>query len=146
MQEIQDRAESLKDKNVLVLVNKCDLLKAEEQTEITRQLTTLPYPALFLSARNGDHLDTLRQRLLVMANIPENLEEDVIVSNQRHYEALCKALESISRIRQGMAANIPTDLLTEDLRDCIYHLNEIVGEVTSTDVLHHIFSHFCIGK
>ena len=146
MQEIEDRAESLKDKNVLVLVNKCDLLKAEEQTEITRQLTTLPYPALFLSARNGDHLDTLRQRLLVMANIPENLEEDVIVSNQRHYEALCKALESISRIRQGMAANIPTDLLTEDLRDCIYHLNEIVGEVTSTDVLHHIFSHFCIGK
>jgi len=146
MQEIWERSTALKDKNTLLIINKSDLLNDDLQKQLSLKVQLLPYPSLFISARNGKNLDSLHHQLLTMAHIPENLDEDVIVSNQRHYEALCKALESILRIRRGMEAGNPTDLLTEDLRDCIYHLSDIVGEVTSTDVLHNIFSHFCIGK
>ncbi|MDD4759499.1 MAG: tRNA uridine-5-carboxymethylaminomethyl(34) synthesis GTPase MnmE [Bacteroidaceae bacterium] len=147
MQEIRDRSTALKDKNTLLIINKCDLLNDTLQKEISLEIKSLPYSSIFISARTGNNLDLLRHQLVTMTHIPENIEqEDVIVSNQRHYEALCKALESILRIRRGMEAGNPTDILTEDLRDCIYHLSDIVGEVTSSDVLQNIFSHFCIGK
>jgi tRNA modification GTPase len=80
-------------------------------------------------------------------------ESDVIVSNVRHYEALCRAAEAIDRVLEGIgeadsaSPSLPTDLLAEDVRDCLRHLAEITGgEITTDEILSNIFSRFCIGK
>jgi len=72
---------------------------------------------------------------------------DIIVSNVRHYEALTRALEAIRRVQDGLATGIPTDLVAQDLRDCLSALAEITGgEITSEETLRTIFSRFCVGK
>ena len=71
---------------------------------------------------------------------------DVVVNNIRHYEALQKALASIRRVKDGLESGISGDFLSQDIRECIFHLSDIVGEVTNDMVLQNIFHHFCIGK
>ncbi len=72
--------------------------------------------------------------------------DDVIVSNARHYEALCSAREALQRVVEGLHTNLSGDFISQDFRECLHHLSTIVGEVTSDDVLQNIFHHFCIGK
>ena len=69
-----------------------------------------------------------------------------IVSNLRHYEALAAALTAIDRVIDGLHAGLSGDFISQDLRECIYHLSDIAGEVTTDDVLGNIFKHFCVGK
>ena len=71
---------------------------------------------------------------------------DVIVTNARHYEALTHALDSIHRVQDGLQMQLSGDFLSQDLRECIHHLSDIVGEVSTDSVLQNIFKHFCIGK
>ena len=71
---------------------------------------------------------------------------DIIVTNIRHYEALNRALEALNRVIDGLDTTIPADLIAQDLRECLYHLNDILGEVTTDEVLKTIFEHFCVGK
>ena len=129
------------DKQLIVVINKTDLLPPAD-------LPTLPCPALYLSARHEQHIDTLRRTLsATLARLTETAgPTDVIVSNERHYQALQQALASMHRVMDGLTAGLPTDLVAQDLRECIAHLGDILGEVTSTDLLHNVFSHFCIGK
>ena len=77
---------------------------------------------------------------------PSLSSNDVIVTNIRHYEALTHALESIHRVQEGLSANLSGDFISQDLRECIFHLSDIVGEVTTDQVLGNIFERFCIGK
>jgi tRNA modification GTPase len=69
-----------------------------------------------------------------------------LVTNVRHYEALLHASESLKSVQQGLEMNIPTDLVSQDLREALYHLGSITGEITTDEVLGSIFSRFCIGK
>ena len=78
--------------------------------------------------------------------IRQKEQEDIIVTNLRHYEALQHALESIHRVENGLQDNISGDFISQDIRECIYFLQDIMGEVTSDDVLGNIFKNFCIGK
>ena len=71
---------------------------------------------------------------------------ETIVSNLRHYEALSAALSAIDRVRSGLSAGLSADFVSQDLRECLHHLGEISGEVTTDDVLSNIFKKFCIGK
>ena len=71
---------------------------------------------------------------------------DVIVSNQRHYEALALASESLDASLSALRGGLPSDLLSEDIRQVLYHLGTITGEISSEDILKNIFSQFCIGK
>ena len=64
----------------------------------------------------------------------------------RHYEALTAAHADLIRVAEGLTIGLPGDLVSEDLRQCLHHLADIVGEVTSTEVLHSVFMNFCIGK
>ena len=74
-------------------------------------------------------------------------QNDIVVSNIRHYEALKHALDDIHRVQDGLNAQLSGDLISEDLRQCLFHLAEIVGgEITTDEVLGNIFKHFCIGK
>ena len=78
--------------------------------------------------------------------LPDLQTGDVIVSNARHYEALTHALEAIQRVQEGLQSQLSGDFISQDLRECIFHLSDIIGEVTTDQVLGNIFSRFCIGK
>lgn len=126
-------------KQLILVHNKEDLASA------------LPSPSIAcehiaISAKRGTHLDELKQLLVQCAHLPEISQADVIVTNARHHEALTHALEAIQRVQQGMDMGISGDFLAQDIRECIHHLSDIVGEVTTDDTLQFIFKHFCVGK
>lgn len=126
-------------KQLILVYNKEDLASA------------LPSPSIAcehiaISAKRGTHLDELKQLLVQCAHLPEISQADVIVTNARHHEALTHALEAIQRVQQGMDMGISGDFLAQDIRECIHHLSDIVGEVTTDDTLQFIFKHFCVGK
>ena len=99
-----------------------------------------------ISAKNGTGLEILRAHL---ASTQRDLMADsdtTLVTNQRHAQALSDARTSLLRVRDGLAAGIPTDLAAQDIREAIYHLGSIVGEISTDEVLGNIFRNFCIGK
>ena len=97
-----------------------------------------------LQALTGVGLSDLEQQLL--AAVPADDGSSLLVTNLRHYEALTLAHDDILRALDAFRANLPGDLISEDLRQCLSHLAEILGTITSDEVLANIFSHFCIGK
>lgn len=132
-----DIASRCEGRTLIRVLNKADLVPAH----------SVVAPGLIsISAKSGKGLDTLRRALLQAAALPSVSASDVIVTNARHYEALTHSLDSIHRVIDGLALDLSGDLIGEDLRQCIYHLSDIVGDVTTDDVLGNIFSHFCIGK
>ena len=102
--------------------------------------------SIAVSAKRKEHIEELQQLLIAAANIPAVTQNDIIVTNIRHYEALNNALEAIRRVQQGLANNLSGDFVSQDIRECIFHLSDIAGEVTNDMVLKNIFQHFCIGK
>ena len=134
-------------KNLIVLFNKCDKITPERRSEMTRTFQEVDAPQLFLSAKNRMGLDELETLLVETAALPEISQNDVIVTNIRHYEALVRALESIHRVQDGLQMNLSGDFVSQDLRECLSHLAEIVGGAFDVeDVLGNIFKNFCIGK
>lgn len=131
------------DKQLLIVLNKCDLM---DETEI--QPLSLPdkTAVITISAKEKRHIDELQQRLIEAAQLPTLTQNDVIVSNSRHYEALKHALDAIRQVEEGLTNNLSGDFITQDLRECIHHLSDIIGEVTTDEILNNIFLHFCIGK
>jgi tRNA modification GTPase len=96
-------------------------------------------------AKYGVGLDQLRQQLIDAA--PKTSDNDVIVTNARHYEALCRAHSHLLRVINGLQQQMSGDLLSEDLRQTLDTLAEITGgQITPNEVLGNIFSHFCVGK
>ena len=133
------------DQIVMQVINKCDMMLPSSSYLYHRQ----PDSRLFhISAANGDGLDLLRNALVKEVSLPTNLDDThAIVTNVRHYNTLNQALKALRRAKKAYTNQIPTDLVAEDLRQCLHHLGEITGsEVASEDVLHNIFAHFCIGK
>ena len=134
-------------KNLIVLFNKCDKITPERRSEMARTFEEVDAPKLFLSAKNRMGLDELETLLVETAALPEISQNDVIVTNIRHYEALVHALESIHRVQDGLLMNLSGDFVSQDLRECLSHLAEIVGGAFDVeDVLGNIFKNFCIGK
>ena len=132
-------------KQLIIVYNKADIATHTPHAvscgmpESTRSIS--------ISAKQGTNLDELKQLLVNAAGIPEISSSDIVVTNLRHYEALARALEDIRRVRQGLADALPSDLVAQDLRDCLGHLAEITGgEITSEETLQNIFKHFCVGK
>ena len=91
-------------------------------------------------------IKSLQQLLTEVSSIPTLHQSDIIVTNARHFEALTHALEAIHRVQEGLNSSLSGDFISQDLRECIFHLSDIVGEVTTDQVLGNIFQHFCIGK
>ena len=136
----------LKGKNLIILFNKCDKVSPEHLAEWETTFADVNAPKLFLSAKHRQGLDELETLLVKTAALPEITQNDVIVTNVRHYEALTHALDSIHRVQNGLQMNLSGDFVSQDLRECIHHLSDIVGEVSNDSVLQNIFRHFCIGK
>ena len=141
-------------KQLVVLLNKTDLVSEstinEAKQYISGQLNNaVPTPMLLtLSAQSGSGLDQLKQLLAASLSTlqAENNSTGTIVSNLRHYEALSAALAATDRVIEGLHQGLSGNFVSQDLRECIYHLSDIVGEVTTDQVLGNIFKHFCVGK
>ena len=103
-----------------------------------------PFP---ISAKLNLNIDLLEQALVKAADIPEITENDVIITSARHYEALLRANESLSRVLESMDMGMSGDIIAEDLKVVLEELGEITGgQISSQETLNNIFKHFCIGK
>ncbi|MBO5399197.1 MAG: tRNA uridine-5-carboxymethylaminomethyl(34) synthesis GTPase MnmE [Alistipes sp.] len=104
------------------------------------------YPTIALSAKSGEGVDQLQKALQEAVDATGAYNGEVIVSNRRHHEALREAGRELEAAIAALEGGVPTDLLSEDIRQAIHQLGIITGEITSDDVLKNIFSKFCIGK
>lgn len=136
----------LEGKKAILVFNKTDLLSPEELKEKEALLSDVSAERFYISAKQEKNTDLLRKALVQVAALPEVDNQEVIVSNVRHYEALIKAHEAIKRVIEGLEHGISSDFLSQDIRESIHHLSDIIGEVTTDQVLANIFLNFCIGK
>lgn len=137
-------------KRLVAMLNKQDLVTPETLAEAQTALAQrLPKGATLsaLCAQSEQAALTLTPILAsLLAELKAASPSDTIVSNLRHYEALTCAQSAIDRVIAGLSSGLSGDFISQDLRECIHHLSDIVGEVTTDDVLGTIFRHFCIGK
>ena len=154
--EIEDMKEKNQGKKLLMVFNKIDeisfdkaMLSSDEnsQTSSSISLSDENVSILNISARTGENVSDLEQALVRAADIPEITENDVIVTSARHYEALLRADESLSRVLESMDMGMSGDIIAEDLKMVLEELGEITGgQISSLETLNNIFKHFCIGK
>ena len=139
---------------LMILLNKTDISGVNNNVSIkniivselknkgiTSDITIIP-----ISAKTGVGISELRADL---ASSQRNLlaeSDTTLVTNQRHLQALSDARTSLLRVRSGLASGLPTDLAAQDIREAIYHIGSIVGEISTDEVLGNIFANFCIGK
>ena len=148
MQDYNDNESTLenytptKDQTLLRVINKIDLrgdksLGTEENSGV---------PTYYISAKSGEGVEQLIDAFKQTTNASAAYQGEVIVSSQRHYEALLQAQSSLQAALSALDNGISSDLLSEDIRQVMHHLGTITGEITTTEILQSIFSRFCIGK
>lgn len=143
LQEIQIIKERFPNKRLLVVANKTDTLSCHDSAILESEIEDL----ILLSAKNKTGIDALKTELTSLVNTGALSNNETIVTNSRHFEALNNALTAISSVQQGIDLEISTDLFSIDIRECLRHLGNITGEYdVDKDILGHIFSNFCIGK
>lgn len=147
----RDIAGRITDEQQLVfLLNKADAVpgsSADAAREALAPLLSLSGRQVFvISAKSGAGLDSLRHALAAIWCDLDTSAETTLVTNTRHLEALRNAATALDRVRDGLRTSLPTDLIAQDLRESLYHLGTIVGEVTTDEILGNIFKNFCIGK
>ena len=150
--EIEEMKLKNQGKKLLVVFNKMDKLENEKLmmdkfTHSCGSDSSEPEAPLFISARTGENVSSLEQALVKAADIPEITENDVIITSARHYEALLRAHNSLSRVLESMEMGMSGDIIAEDLKMVLEELGEITGgQISSQETLNNIFKHFCIGK
>jgi tRNA modification GTPase len=146
-EDIQEMQERCKDKSLIIIINKIDKLEKVSAEKLSSHLSPLRSNLLSISAKFGTNLSELESAISLAANRPSFQENDIIVSNARHYDALIRAHEHILRVIDGLQMQLSGDLLSEDLRLTLDTLAEITGgQITSNEVLGNIFKNFCVGK
>lgn len=160
--EIEEMKLKNQGKKLLVVFNKMDKLENDKlafdkfthscgsdssESEASEEDSSEPEAPLFISARTGENVSSLEQALLKAADIPEITENDVIITSARHYEALLRAHDSLSRVLESMEMGMSGDIIAEDLKMVLEELGEITGgQISSQETLNNIFKHFCVGK
>ncbi|MDG1396958.1 MAG: tRNA uridine-5-carboxymethylaminomethyl(34) synthesis GTPase MnmE [Polaribacter sp.] len=142
-QEITAIKDRFPNKRLLVIANKVDLISTDEIATLQLEIDNL----IPLSAKNKTGIEELKNELTALVNIGALSNNETIVTNSRHFEALNNALQAINSVQQGIDLEISTDLFSIDIRECLRHLGAITGDYdVDKDILGHIFSNFCIGK
>lgn len=160
--EIKEMKLKNQGKKLLVVFNKMDKLENDKlafdkfthscgsdssEAEASEGESSEAESPLFISARTGENVSSLEQALVKAADIPEITENDVIITSARHYEALLRAHDSLSRVLESMEMGMSGDIIAEDLKMVLEELGEITGgQISSQETLNNIFKHFCIGK
>jgi tRNA modification GTPase len=141
--EIEEIKKRFQHKKVLFIVNKIDTLSVEEITSLKSEIEDV----MLISAKNKSGIEDLKKELTSLVNLGALSNNETIVTNSRHFEALNNALQAIISVQIGIDMEITTDLFSIDIRECLRHLGTITGEYdVDKDILGHIFSNFCIGK
>ena len=141
-------------KNIIPLINKSDLKIGScdgncvdtFSRRASSAHTSGHYEILRFSTKTGEGLDKLLKELNYLTTRDTNPQTDIIVTNARHYEALTHAASSLSRVREGLLSNLSGDFIAQDIREATAYLATITGNITTDNLLHSIFSRFCIGK
>lgn len=155
--EIEEMKLKNQGKKLLVVFNKMDKLENDKLafdkfthscgSDSSESEASEAESPLFISARTGENVSSLEQALVRAADIPEITENDVIITSARHYEALLRAHDSLSRVLESMEMGMSGDIIAEDLKMVLEELGEITGgQISSQETLNNIFKHFCIGK
>ena len=150
---------------LIILLNKTDICEVNKNVSIlnfivssldNKGLTSamankdrtcdIDVPIIGISAKTGSGINNLRSILAASQRDLLADSDTTLVTNQRHVQALTDARTSLLRVQEGLALNLPTDLASQDIREAIYHLGSIVGEISADEVLGNIFKNFCIGK
>ncbi|MCD8194678.1 MAG: tRNA uridine-5-carboxymethylaminomethyl(34) synthesis GTPase MnmE [Tannerellaceae bacterium] len=135
------------DKKLILVFNKSDLLTPEElEAHQQNLLPGVTAERIYISAKQQENTGQLTHILTQAAALPAVSQNDVIVTNVRHYEALTKARSAISRVIEGLETGLSGDFLSQDIRECMHYLGEITGQINNDDILGNIFAKFCIGK
>jgi tRNA modification GTPase len=132
--------------HLIIVANKIDTGKPETIQQLDNLELQENEKRVFLSAKEKRNFESLVDLMTHAVNTDALGQEDVIVSNARHYEILKNAHEAIERVLNGLDTGITGDFLSQDIRECLHYLGEITGEITTHEVLGHIFKNFCIGK
>ncbi len=137
-------------KQLLLVVNKAD---RHTETELKKKFKAGNIPCLrsdeeivVLSALDHALVHQLAKKLVNTLNIQKLEENTTIITNTRHYEALKRSSESLLRVSEGLETGLSGDLLSQDIREVLYYLGEISGEITTDEILGNIFKNFCVGK
>ena len=139
-EEINNILQRIENKRLIVVINKTDKGNIND-------LTLPNHPLVSISAKFGKGIDKLEQAIYEAADIPALTDNDIIVTNARHYEALTRSHDCIQRVIDGLQMQLCGDLLSEDLRQALDTIAEITGgQITPNEVLGNIFKNFCVGK
>jgi len=128
------------DKKIIIVANKVDIVANK------RSLSEVEMPLIFLSAKEGVGIEELKQQLVELVTGDFNISTDTIVSNARHYDALVRTAHSLEKAQYDLDNNITADFVAMDIRQAMYDLGTITGDISTDDLLGNIFSKFCIGK
>ncbi|MBE7652465.1 tRNA uridine-5-carboxymethylaminomethyl(34) synthesis GTPase MnmE [Tenacibaculum finnmarkense genomovar finnmarkense] len=143
LQEIETIKERFPTKRLLVIANKIDRLSCHDTAILKSEID----PLILVSAKQKTGIIELKAELTSLVNTGALSNNETIVTNSRHFEALNNALTAITSVQQGIDLEISTDLFSIDIRECLRHLGNITGEYdVDKDILGHIFGNFCIGK
>ena len=148
IEELADKIISrTENKQLIIVFNKIDKISPEEQAVLEEEfLPQISAKRIYLSAKYKKNTDILERALLEAAHLPNLNENDIIITNMRHYEALSNALDAIERVDKGLRQGISGDFISQDIRECMHYLGEITGDISTDEVLRNIFGKFCIGK
>lgn len=140
-EQIQQTITEHSDKQHIIVFNKMDLGDIEC---LNREFENQSF--LGLSAKTGQGVETLKTQLLQLVQTGQLRNNDTIITNARHYDALRLALDNIQKVKAGLQNSLSGDLLAIDIREALFHFGQITGDISTDDLLGHIFSNFCIGK
>ncbi|PQB04254.1 tRNA uridine-5-carboxymethylaminomethyl(34) synthesis GTPase MnmE [Aureitalea marina] len=149
-EQIEQISSKYPSKPLIVLINKVDTISELERKEISTRTTSFSQrpnqQIIMLSAKDKSGMEQLTDQLLGWIDQGVLQNDQVVVTNSRHYDALTKARQEIIRVQEGMEEGLSSDLLAIDIRQALHYLGEITGEITTDDLLGNIFANFCIGK
>ena len=139
--QIEQNLSQYPDKQQLIVVNKMDTSNLKTVEKCFEQ-----FDYLMISAKTGDGVETLKKQLLGLVQMGKLHNNDTIITNARHYDALRQALDNIQKVQHGLQTGLSGDLLAIDIREALHHFGRITGEISTDDLLGNIFANFCIGK
>lgn len=151
LEDIKTIREKYPEKPLLTVFNKIDLLDPRRLEQLNQLIKEIPAAKtkeqpLLISAKSGYGIEELKSTLMSFINTGLLRNNDTIVTNSRHYNALLQSLEEIKKVQIGLQEDLSSDLMAIDIRQALFHLGEITGEITTDDLLGNIFANFCIGK
>lgn len=142
---LRSHTEQLADTPILLLLNKSDLT-SNNSNNSNLSNSSNPSPSITISASTGAGIDLLKQWLKDYADRLRGDENDIIVTNARHYAAIVRGKESLERVRVALDTGTSADFIAQDVREAIHNLSAITGQISTPTLLSTIFSRFCIGK